>query len=164
MCIRDFLMGRSVRFEILLHRPAPSAAHLAGSIHVPGRWVAKAVLVRANDAYALAVLPSTHRIDEVRLSGVLGVGSVRIATEAEVERVFADCEPGALPPFGRLYGLTTVVDASLSGGADIVFVANTRHEGVRMRFKDYEAIESPMRARFASPIAPRRPKGRRKAG
>ncbi len=163
MCIRDFLQSRSVRFEVLLHRPAHSAAHLAGSLHVPGRCVAKAVLVRAGEAYALAVLPATHRVDTARLAEVLGVASLRIATGSEVESVFADCEPGALPPFGRLYGLTTVVDASLAGGSEVAFMGNTRHEGVRMRFKDYEAVEAPMRARFASPIAIRKIRSR-KAG
>lgn len=164
MCIREFLQQRSVRFEILLHAPSHSAAHLAGSVHVPGRSVAKAVLVRAGESYVLAVLPATHRIDTARLAEVLCVAGVRIAGEDEVETVFADCEPGALPPFGRLYDLKTIVDASLSGGAEIVFVGNTRHEGVRMRFKDYEAIERPIRARFATPIAIRRVKTRRKAG
>ena len=164
MCIRDFLLARSVRFEVLLHPPSPSAAHLAGSVHVPGRSVAKAVLVRAGAAYALAVLPATHRIDTARLAEALGVDQLRIATEAEVVQIFADCEPGALPPFGRLYGLTTIVDASLAGGSEIVFVGNTRHEGVRMRFKDYEAIETPMRGRFASAITPRRMKKHRIAG
>ena len=164
MCIRNFLQARSVRFEVLLHAPSHSAAHLAGSVHVPGRSVAKAVLVRAGEVFVLAVLPATHRVDTDRLAEVLGASSLRIATEAEVEAVFADCEPGALPPFGRLYGLATVLDASLSGGAEIVFVGNTRHEGVRMRFKDYEAIEAPSKARFAFPIATRRARNRRKAG
>jgi Ala-tRNA(Pro) deacylase len=164
MCIREFLQARLVRFEVLLHPPSHSATHLAGSVHVPGRSVAKAVLVKSGDGFALAVLPATHRIDTERLAEVLGLPSVRIATEAELEDVFADCEPGALPPFGRLYGLTTVLDASLSGGAEIVFVGNTRHEGVRMRFRDYEAIEAPIKARFAFPIATRRSRSPRKAG
>jgi Ala-tRNA(Pro) deacylase len=164
MCIRDFLQARSVRFEVLLHAPSHSAAHLAGSVHVPGRLVAKSVLVKAGEAYALAVLPSTHRINTERLAEVLGVPSLRIATEAEVETIFADCEPGALPPFGRLYSLTTIVDASLSAGAEIVFIGNTRHEGVRMRFRDYEAIEAPLKARFASLIAIRRARSVRRAG
>ena len=68
-----------------------------------------------------------------------------------------------MPPFGRLYGLTTIVDSSLAGGSEVAFMGNTRHEGVRMRFKDYEAVESPIRARFASPIAIRKLR-RRKAG
>jgi len=164
MIIRDFLQARLVRFQVLLHAPSHSATHLAGSVHVPGRSVAKSVLVRAGDAFVLAVLPATHRIDVTRLAEVLGVPEVRIASEAEVESVFEDCEPGALPPFGRRYGLSTVLDASLAGSAEVVFVGNTRHEGIRMRFQDYERIEAPTRARFASPIDARRIRNRRKAG
>jgi Ala-tRNA(Pro) deacylase len=155
MCISDFLRSRRIPFETLLHEPAPSATKLARSVHVPGRHVAKAVLVKTGEEFVLAVLPSTHRIDLDRLAGVLGASALRLATEDEVERVFNDCERGALPPFGRLYGLRTVVDASLSGGAEFVFEGNWRHEGVRMRFRDYEAVEGPQRARFAKAIAPR---------
>jgi Ala-tRNA(Pro) deacylase len=156
MYVREYLTGQRVWFETILHRPAPSASRLAGSVHVPGRHVAKAVLVQADGAYALAVLPATHRIDLARLSLVLGKGPVRLAREDEVIRTFGDCERGALPPFGRLYGLTTVVDATLAGGSEIIFVGNARHEGVRMRYRDFEALEIPIRARFATAIEPRR--------
>ena len=149
MTIRSYLQSRAVDFDFLLHRPTHSATHLAGSLHVPGRSVAKGVLVRAGEGYVLAVLPATHRVDMARLAGVLGISECRIASEAEVEQVFSDCEPGALPPFGRLYGLTTVLDLSLALGADVTFVANMRHEGVRMRFADYETIEAPIEARFS---------------
>ena len=156
MNVRDYLIGQRVWFETLLHRPAPSASRLAGSVHVSGRHVAKAVLVRTDGARALAVLPATHRIDLAMLSLVLGMGPVRLAGEDEVIRTFGDCERGALPPFGRLYGLTTVVDATLAGGSEIIFVGNARHEGVRMRYRDFETLESPIRARFATAIEPRR--------
>ncbi len=166
MSIRSFLQGYSVDFDFLLHRPTHSATHLAGSLHVPGRSVAKGVLIRAGDSYVLAVLPATHRVDLARLSKVLGVGAdqVRIASESEVEGVFADCEPGALPPFGRLYGLTTVLDLSLTLGGQMTFVANMRHEGVRMRFEDYEAIEAPIEAQFSFEAVPARGDGHRVAG
>ena len=154
MTIRSYLQSRSVEFDFLLHRPTHSATHLAGSLHVPGRSVAKGVLIRAGDRYVLAVLPATHRVEMARLADVLGVSECRIASEAEAEQVFSDCEPGALPPFGRLYGLMTVVDLSLALGSDITFVANMRHEGVRMRFTDYEAIEAPMEARFSIETVP----------
>ena len=78
MCIRDFLKSRSVRFEVFLHRPSHSASHLAESVHVPGRCVAKGVLMKAGDAFALAVLPATHRIDMDRLRTFLGVDDLRI--------------------------------------------------------------------------------------
>lgn len=152
MCIQNYLRERKVRFEELLHRPEPSASRRAHSVHVPGRQVAKTVLVGAGERYVLAVLPSTHRIDQQRLAEVLGVPRVRLASEEEVARVFVDCERGALPPFGRLYGLTTVVDSSLAGWAEIVVEANLRHEDLRLRYRDYEEVEAPLRAKFARPI------------
>jgi Ala-tRNA(Pro) deacylase len=165
MCIRDYLQSRHVWFETLLHPPAPSASKLAQTVHVSGRFVAKGVLVSAGGGYVLAVLPATTRIDLARLAQALNGLPLRIATEDEVGRIFGDCERGALPPFGRLYGLTTLVDASLAGGSEIVFVGNARHEGVRMRYRDYEAIEAPIRTRFASATSPRqRRPTHRKAG
>lgn len=155
MDIRAYLGSRQIPFELLLHRPAPSATRLAQSVHVPGSRVAKGVLLHSASGFVLAVVPATHRIDLERLGLVLGLREVRLATEEELQHVFNDCERGATPPFGRLYGLTTVMDASLASGAEIVFEANTRHEGVRMRLRDFEAIESPVRARFATPIAPK---------
>ena len=164
MTIRSYLQSRAVDFDFLLHRPTHSATHLAGSLHVPGRSVAKGVLIRAGDGYVLAVLPATRRVDMARLAEVLGVADCRIADETEVEQVFSDCEPGALPPFGRLYGLTTVLDLSLALGADVTFVANMRHEGVRMRFADYEAIEEPLEARFSVEVVSRASDDQRIAG
>lgn len=163
MGIRDYLQSRHVWFETLLHTPAPSASKLAQSVHVSGRFVAKGVLVDAGGAYVLAVLPATARIDLGRLAQAVNCQALRIASEDEVGQVFGDCERGALPPFGRLYGLTTLVDASLAGGSEIVFVGNSRHEGVRMRYRDYEAIEAPIRTRFAAvpPPRPRRSSHRR---
>ena len=151
MYIRDFLESQRVWFETLLHCPAPSATKRAQSIHISGRQVAKGVLVKGARADVLAVLPATHRVDLHRLAEVLGEDSVdlRIATEDEVEQIFADCERGALPPFGQLYGLKTVVDDSLTCNGEFIFLSNMRHEGMRMRYRDYEAIEAPVRARIA---------------
>jgi len=159
MYVLDFLRSRGVWFETLLHRPASSSAKLAGSVHVPGREVGKAVLVKAGHSFVLAVLPSTSWIDLARLSEVLGspVSEVRLATSDELFEIFTDCEPAVVPPFGRLYGLTTLVDSGLTESAEIVLGANTRHEGLRMRFRDFQTLEEPLRASFTRPIAPRHP-------
>jgi len=156
MCIQSHLKDHRVRFESLLHRPEPSASRRARSVHMPGDRVAKSVLVRADGRYVLAVLPSTHRIDPERLAQVLGASRIRLASEEEVGLVFDDCERGALPPFGSLYGVATVVDSSLAGGAELIVEANTRHEDLRLRYRDYEAVEAPRRARFARPMTPRK--------
>lgn len=167
MNVRDYLRGLRVPFEVFLHRPVPSAARLASAVHVPGRWVAKSVLLRVGSEYVLAVLPATHRIDFDRLRRALGVAYVELAQVEEVERVFFDCQPGAMPPLGKAYGVRTVMDASLLGVPELLFEGNVHHEGVRMRPSDYEAIEAPEKAQFAEPISPKRhkaPRERRKVG
>jgi Ala-tRNA(Pro) deacylase len=173
MYIVDFLRSRHVWFEALLHHPASSSAKRAQSVGVPGRRVAKGVLVKAGDSFVLAVLPSTSRIDLSLLSAVVGApaAEVRLATPDELLATFPDCEPGVVPAFGRLYGLTTLVEAALAEGSDILVGANTRHEGLWMHFRDFQALEEPVRASFCLPGASkpgkpdRGPRGRnRRAG
>ena len=166
MSIREFLRAGGVPFRLLLHRPAPSAERVAHSLHVPGARVAKAVLVRSESGFLLAVLPATHRVDLIALAGLLDgpPDALRIADESEVRAAFPDCEVGAVPPFGRLYGLPTFLDTQLAASSEIVVEANMRHESIRIRSRDYQAVEAPKLARFATPIAPRRRASPRRAG
>jgi Ala-tRNA(Pro) deacylase len=154
MYIIDFLRNRGARHEVLLYRPAWSATKRAANAHIPGRKVAKAVLVKAGDAFVLAVLPSTSGVDLARLSTIVGmpVAHLRLATLAEVVATFSDCEPGVVPPFGHLYGLKTFVDLELSASPEIVVAGNTRHEGLKMRFDDFRALEEPILASFAQTL------------
>jgi Ala-tRNA(Pro) deacylase len=156
MYVLDFLRSRGVWFEELLHQPASSSAKRAGNAHVPGSRVAKSVLIKAGDSFLVAVLPSTSRINLDQLSQVIGTPSsaVRLATSDELLAMFPDCEPGAVPPFGRLYGLATLVDQGLSELIDIVVGANTRHEGLWMHFSDFQRLEEPVSASFGRPIGP----------
>jgi len=151
----EFLRSRRVWFEELLHRPASSATKHAHNMHVPGRMVAKTVLVKAGDRPVLAVLPCTSRIDLGQFGALLGVpaSQVRLATTDELLGIFTDCEPGVVPPFGRLYNLSTVFDVSLLEVGELVFVGNMRHEGLRLRAGDYLAIEEPLLGSFAVRIA-----------
>jgi Ala-tRNA(Pro) deacylase len=151
----DFLRSRRVWFESLLYSPVSSSTRRAHSIHVPGRRVAKTVLVKAGDRFVLVVLPTTSKIALGPLSDLKGLptSEVRLATTDELIGVFTDCEPGVVPPFGCLYDLDTVFDSSLAEVAELVFGGNTRHEGLRMRSRDYLAIEEPVIGSFAVPIA-----------
>ena len=117
MYIVDFLQSRGIGFETLLHRPAFSATRRARNMHVTGREVAKPVLVKCGEEFVLAVLPATSRIDLSRLAAALDVEpeQVRLAADGEIATIFRDCEPGTIPPFGRLYGLKTVIDFGLTG-------------------------------------------------
>jgi Ala-tRNA(Pro) deacylase len=167
MGISEYLQSREIPFKRLLHGPAPCATRVARSLHVPGSTVAKAVLVRSSETegFFLAVLPATQRIDMARLQPILGSGELRLATEAELEHVFHDCELGAIPPFGTLYGVTMIVDASLAQAEEILVESNCRHVGVLLAFRDFMALENPHVARFAVPIDPARPgQPQRRAG
>ena len=154
----EFLRSRRVWFEEVLHQPASSSTKRAHNMHVPGRRVAKTVLVKAGDRFMLAVLPCTSRIDLNRLAAVLDCSGseVRLATTDEVMGIFTDCEPGVVPPFGKLYDLDTILDVSLLEVDELVFNGNMRHEGLRMRTRDYVAIEDPLVGSFAVRIAMRR--------
>ena len=166
MYVVDYLRNQRVAFETFLHSPASSATRLASRLHVPGRNVAKSVLVKARGAFLLTILPATSEIEPDRLGRALGLNAdeIRLATADEIERVFHDCEPGAIPPFGRLYGLPTVVDSSLQSAGVLVFRTNTRHLGIRMEFRDYLSLEEPILADFGRPVlaaSKRRPHGNR---
>jgi Ala-tRNA(Pro) deacylase len=124
-------------------------------MHIPGRMVAKTVLVKAGERFLLAVLPCTSRVDLGRLAAQVerSASEVRLATTEELVGIFEDCEPGVVPPFGRLYELGTIFDVSLLEQGELVFVGNQRHEGLRMRASDYVAIEEPLIGSFAERIA-----------
>jgi Ala-tRNA(Pro) deacylase len=152
MRITAMLADRQVEFEPLPHAPAFSAQHRAKYLRVPGRRVAKGVLLHGPEGFLLAVLPASHRIDTDRLALVFG-GPVRLATVAEIREVFPDCEWGVVPPFGTLYGLPTILDDAISAEAVMVFETHTHFDAVRLRCSDFEQLERPRRLAFTSPCA-----------
>lgn len=148
--LRDLLNHRQVKFLVITHSPAFTAQEIAQSMHVPGREMAKSVVVHHGGRLALAVVPAQARVDLERLGGQLG-GPVRIASESEFAAAFPDCELGAMPPFGHLYGLLTYVDEQLTHDREIAFNAGTHTEAIRMSFEDYKRIAEPFVMRVAEP-------------
>jgi Ala-tRNA(Pro) deacylase len=149
MNIADYLQQRHCWFERLPHVPTYTAQGLAQHLHVSGKEVAKAVLLRAGDGeYAVAVLPADKSIDFNRASELLG-GTASLATEIEIAAQCTDCEFGVVLPFGSRYGMRTIVDSSLTSDEEIVFEGNTYTEAIRMRFDEFRRIERPIVAAFA---------------
>lgn len=148
MRLEEFLESRRVPFEHLMHRPAYTANRTAQALHVPGRDMAKSVLLRGNHGYCLAVLPATHQVDMELLRREIGEEWLELASEPEVATTFHDCETGAMPPFGSLYRLPTVVDQSLAEEERIVFEGQTHHDAYRMAFRDFMEAEHPKMGRF----------------
>jgi Ala-tRNA(Pro) deacylase len=148
MRVSQFLSDQRIDFETVLHPPAFTAQKRAKYLRVPGRQVAKCVLLAGPSGYVLAVLPATHHVDLEAVARAVS-GPVRLADRTEIAEVFRDCEWGALAPFGGLYGLTTLLDASLDADALIVFGAHLHAAAIRMRCRDFERLERPRRLAFA---------------
>ena len=146
----EFLKQRDVWCEVIPHHETFSAQRLAQELHVPGREVAKTVLLSANGGYEfiVAVLSANKDVDLKRASKLLGGAHVRLADEAEIAEHCPDCERGVLPPFGSQYDMKTIVDESLTKDDEIVFEGNTHHEAIRMKFRDYQHVEEPTIASF----------------
>jgi Ala-tRNA(Pro) deacylase len=150
MTVATFLEERQCRFKRVPHQPTYSAQRMAHELHVPGREVAKTVLLRAKGdrGFVVAVLPANMHIDPGRVGKMIGQ-KVELATEFDMAAHFPDCEFGALPPFGSRYGMKTIVDSSLAEDEEIVFSGDTHQEAIRMQFDEYDRLEQPLIASFA---------------
>jgi Ala-tRNA(Pro) deacylase len=162
MRVSDFLLDQRITFEEMVHPPAYTSQKLAKFLRISGHQVVKSILLKGPQGFFLAVLPAPQRIDLARLVHHFG-GPVRLATVEELYDQFRDCEWGALIPFGRLYDLTTILEASISPDALIVFEAQRHALAIRMMCQDYIQLERPVRVVFANEDN-RRPHPRPQAG
>jgi Ala-tRNA(Pro) deacylase len=132
-------------YRLVPHTEAFTAAATAATSHIPGRELAKVVLLRTEDGSLLMVaLPTPAWLDLGAMARATGRRGLRLATEAEFEPRFPDCEAGAMPPFGRLYGLPLYLDPCLAAGPEIAFQAGNHHEVVVMEFAEYERLARPV--------------------
>ena len=152
MRVAQYLSDQHIAFEEMVHAPAFTAQKLAKSLHISGRRVMKSVLLKGPRGFFLAVLPAAQRIDLPRLGASQG-GPVRLATMEELFARFPDCECGAVMPFGRLYDLTTVLEATIPLDATIVFEAQRHAVAIKMQCRDFVKLEHPERMAFARECA-----------
>lgn len=143
MNVVDYLTEHGIKFEVTEHRPAYTAAELASSEHVLRLQVAKPVIVKADRIYYMCVLPACFMIDLDALRRDLDAEKVVLATEEEMSELFEDCQLGAEPPVGNLYGLPTLMDRTLESDKYIVFQAGTHAKAVRMLMGDYKNLTKP---------------------
>lgn len=141
--LRDFLDRNNVRYEVASHAQAFTAQEVAAAQHVPGRLVAKVVMLRGGGDFVMVVLPAPLQVDLQKARAALGRADLQLATENEFAGLFPECEPGAMPPFGNLYGLAVWVDESLTKDEEIVFNAGTHTETVKMRYADFARLVQP---------------------
>src|SRR5581483_8138333 len=146
--LKEYLDGQHVHYEALPHPETHRAPELAATLHVSGKELAKVVIVKVNERFVMTVLPASWKVDVKRLKEVFGTKHVRLATEDEFKELFPDCQVGAMPPFGNLYGLDVYVDRSLTEDEEIFFEAGSYDTAIKMRQQDFADLVHPKIAEF----------------
>lgn len=147
--LKDFLDSEKVKYVTISHSTAYSALEIAASAHIPGKELAKTVVVKIDGKVAMAVLPASYRVDFDLLRHVSGADTVAMATEEEFKHLFPGCNVGAMPPFGNLYGMAVYVAQSLAEDEEIAFNAGSHSELVKLKYKDFERLVKPTVGRLS---------------
>jgi len=147
--LMELLKKGGVKFEHLTHPEVYTAQEVAAVEHERGRCVVKTVVVKADGELILAAVPAALKIDPEALGKLLGADELVMAEEHEFANLFPDCEVGAMPPCGNLYGLPLWLDKRLTGCEHVVFNAGTHTDTVKISFSDYEKLASPQVGEFA---------------
>ena len=146
--LKEHLEKAHASYSPVAHIPARSSQYAASLLHIPGKEVAKTVVLRAGSQVLLAVLPASHHVNLKNLAGIVGT-PVELIEEQECYRLFPDCQHGAVPPFGELYGLSVYMDKTLADSPEIIFSAGTLTEGIRMGYADFVHLAKPWICSFA---------------
>ncbi|MDR7482299.1 MAG: YbaK/EbsC family protein [Armatimonadota bacterium] len=156
--LERMLVEAGVPFRVQPHPLAYTAQEVAAATGMSGYDVAKVVMARVDERLIMLVLPAVYRVDLVRLKEQLRAASVRLAEESEFAYIFPDCEVGAMPPFGQLYGVPVYVDSTLTVDREIMFNAGTHRETIIIAYQDYARLVQPQVLDFI--VQPARTGGR----
>jgi Ala-tRNA(Pro) deacylase len=136
------LTAAGVPFTVTRHAPVFTSEEAAAVRGVPLASGAKALVVKAGDDFRLLVVPADRKLDSKKARTALGVKALRFASREEVERL-TGLQPGSIPPFGSLFGLSTACDPALGDNASINFNAGDHGISVAMTCADFLAVERP---------------------
>ena len=148
--LQQWFREQRVTYALTQHPEAFTAQQVAASEHISGYGVAKVVMAVSDGMLVMLVLPAPYRVDLVRLKRALGATAVRLAREDEFASLFPDCEVGAMPPFGNLYGVPVYVDVTLTNDPQIVFNAGSHRETMTVAFSDFVRLTGPQIVEFAA--------------
>jgi len=151
--LKEYLNSNNVKYVSIVHSEAYTAQEIAALAHIPGKELAKTVIIKKDGRMAMAVLPASHKIDWSLLKQATGAESIELASEQEFKDMFADCDIGAMPPFGNLYGMEVLVETSLTRDKEIAFNAGSHTELVKLSFEDFSRLVKPKVMSFSSASA-----------
>ncbi len=148
--LQEFLDSHDVKYEVIPHREAFTSQEIAAASHVSGKAMAKVVIVERGTGMVMAVLPAACKVGVDRLEKIFGASGITIAREHEFAGLFPDCDTGAMPAFGNLYGLEVYVDEELAKCTHIVFQAGNNQELVTIGYTDFALLAQLKVAEFCS--------------
>ena len=148
--LKEYLDSHQVRYEAVSHSRAFTAQDVAESAHVSGKELAKCVMVRIDGKLAMAVVPAASRVDFDLLKLAAGARVVELADEKEFKDMFPECEVGAMPPFGNLYGMETYASIGLTEQPEIAFNAGSHTELIKLSYGDFERLARPKLAKISA--------------
>lgn len=148
--LRQYLDSQDIKYVTISHSPAYTAQMIAATAHVPGKSVAKTVMVKLDGRMVMVVLPAPYHVDLELLRDAAEADKVELATEKEFRQLFPECELGAMPPFGNLYGLDVYVAKKLAEDIEIAFNAGTHTELMQLAYADFERLVRPRILTFAA--------------
>jgi Ala-tRNA(Pro) deacylase len=148
--LAEYLESQGVQYTVIEHHaPVYTAQEIAASTHIPGKQLAKTVMVKVDGGLAMAVIPASQRVNLNRLKELVGAGKVELASEQEFRNKFPDCQVGAMPPFGNLYGIPVYAAQDLAEEIEIAFCAGSHTELVQISFSDFKRLAEPKILDFA---------------
>ena len=148
--LMEVLDRNRIKYVSIRHSPAYTAQEVAASAHIPGEELAKTVMVKIDGKMAMAVLPATRQVDFDLLMKASGGSKIELASEDEFKDLFPECDIGAMPPFGNLYGMDVYVAESLSADEEIAFSAGSHAELIKLAYRDFEKAVKPKMMRFST--------------
>ena len=148
--LTEYLDDNHIKYEKIEHTPSFTAQEIAASAHIRGKDLAKTVMIKIDNKIAMAVLPALFKIDFDLLKKATSAKKIELASEEEFEDIFPDCEIGAMPPFGNLYGIEVFVAEKLTEDYEIAFNAGSHTELIKLSYKDMERLVHPKVVKFSS--------------
>jgi Ala-tRNA(Pro) deacylase len=148
--LKGYLDLNKIKYVSVVHSEAYTAQEIAELTHIAGKELAKTVIVKKDGQMTMAVLPASHKIDWDLLKEATGADKIGLADEKEFEGMFPDCEIGAMPPFGNLYGMEVYVEESLTKDREIAFNSGSHIELVKLSYEDFSRLIKPKVIRFSS--------------
>ena len=147
--IKQYLFHSYASYMHKKHPPAFTSQEIAQAEHVPGQQFAKTVILNTGNKLIMAVVPSDHIINIDTLKDEIGCDHLTLATEKDFIDAFPSCQPGAMPPFGKLFGLRVYCDKALAQQSEIEFNGGTHIDTIRMNFESFNKLENPLLLTFS---------------